>query len=95
MFTKEEVEKIQELARIARQYKRGVTQLNTLSRFARNSGLHELLLEIKVRAKDRKLARGLPEPLKEALENLSSEGDETKDRVKRAKFIDYIAKLAK
>jgi hypothetical protein len=96
MFTKEEVKQIREIASLAEQQWRSAAQLNALSRFARNHTLDELLLEIDVRARHNKLARRLPKPLKKALETLEYHpDDEAKNRLKRAKFIDYIAKLAK
>lgn len=93
MFTKEEVAEIRKLANIAQREWRSSAQLIALSRFALNRNLDELLLEIDVRAGHRKLSRSLPEPLKEALSKMP--GDDPKDQTKRAKFIDYVAKLAR
>ena len=96
MFTKEEVQQIRDLASLAEREWRSAAQLNALVHFARTHSLDELLLEIDVRARHRKLARRLPEPLKEALATLEYDTeDESKKRLKRAKFIDYVAKLAK
>jgi len=97
MFTPEEIKQIREIAREAEQNWRSAAQLNALVHFARTHSLEELLLEIDVRARHRKLARSLPEPLKKALQTLKydEKDDESKRRLKRAKFIDYIAKLAR
>jgi len=97
MFTKEEVQQIRSIAKKAEQNWRSASQLNALVHFARTRSLDELLLEIDVRARHNKLARHLPRPLKEGLQALKY-GDmdnENKRCLKRAKFIDYIAKLAK
>ena len=97
MFTPEEIKQIREIAKEAEQNWRSAAQLNALVHFARTHSLEELLLEIDVRARHRKLARSLPEPLKKALQTLKydEKDDESKRRLKRAKFIDYIAKLAR
>jgi len=96
MFTKKEVQRIRDIAKKAEQNWRSASQLNALVHFARTRSLDELLLEIDVRARHNKLAHQLPRPLKEALETLEYDtDDENKRCLKRAKFIDYIAKLAK
>jgi len=97
MFTDAEVSKIRDIAGIAEREWRSGAQLSALSRFARSHTLEELLLEIDVRARHNKLASRLPRPLREGLQGLSYEPDDdaTKRRMKRAKFIDYIAKMSK
>jgi hypothetical protein len=97
MFTDVEIGKIRDIAGIAEREWRSGAQLKALSRFARNHTLDELLLEIDVRARHNKLASRLPKPLRKGLHGLSYEPDDdaTKRRMKRAKFIDYVAKLAK
>ena len=97
MFTDAEISKIRDIASIAEREWRSGAQLNALTRFARNHTLEELLLEIDVRARHNKLTFRLPEPLREGLQGLSYEPDDdaTKRRMKRAKFIDYIAKMSK
>lgn len=93
MFTNEEVAEIRKLATIAQREWRSSAQLMALSRFAANRNLEELLLELDVRTGQGKLSRSLPKPLTEALRKMP--GDEPKAQTKRAKFIDYIAKLAR
>ena len=97
MFTDAEISKIRNVASIAEREWRSGAQLKALSRFARNHTLDELLLEIDVRVRHNKLAFRLPKPLREGLQGLSYEPDDdtTKRRMKRAKFIDYVAKMSK
>jgi hypothetical protein len=91
MFTKEEVSEIRSVANIAQ--KEGVpsAQLMALSQFALNHILEELLLEIDVRAKQRKLGKMFPEALKKSMAKMT--GEQPKERTKRAKFIDYVKKM--
>jgi len=93
MFNKEEVDEIRKLASIAQHDWRSSNQLVALSKFALNRGLEELLLEIDVRSGQGKLPRSLPKLLIEALGKIH--GDNPRDQTKRAKFIDYVAKLAR
>jgi len=95
MFTSDEVQSIRDLAGTAEQDWRSSAQLIALSRFALAHNLAELLLEVDVRARQDKLPRRLIEPLKKALGNLEVPDDEHKAQTKRAKFIDYIAKMAR
>ena len=95
MFTSDEVQSIRDLAGIAERDWRSSAQLIALSRFALTHNLAELLLETDVRARQDKLPWRLTDPLKKALEGLESPDDERKAQTKRAKFIDYVAKMAR
>lgn len=95
MFTSDEVQSIRDLAGTAERDWRSSAQLIALSRFALTHNLAELLLEVDVRARQDKLPWRLIEPLKKTLENLEMPDDERKAQTKRAKFIDYIAKMAR
>lgn len=95
MFTKDEVSMIRSAASIAEREKVPTAQLNDLSRFARNHNLDELLLLVDIRAREDKIGRLFPDSLRKALMKLSYQGDTARDAVKRARFIDYIAKLAR
>jgi hypothetical protein len=90
VFTSEEVRKIRELADRANRDRVYRTQLQQIAQVALQTSKDELLLEIDTRAR---WLRGFQKPLKEALENLSEEGKDFKDREKRSVFIKYIAKL--
>ena len=93
MFTKEEVAEIRSIATIAKSEWRSSAQLMALSRFALNRNLDELLLEIDVRAGQGKLTNRLVDTLKKSLSKIS--GEDAKEQAKRAKFIDYVTKLAR
>lgn len=93
MFTKEEVAEIRSIATIAKSEWRSSAQLMALSRFALNRNLDELLLEIDVRAGQGKLTNRLVDVLKKSLSKIS--GEDAKEQAKRAKFIDYVTKLAR
>lgn len=93
MFTNEEVAAIRNLASIAQREWRSSNQLIALSRFAVTRSLEELLLELDVRTGQGKLPRSLPKPLTDVLRKMP--GDDPKGQTKRAKFIDYVAKLAR
>jgi len=95
MFTSDEVRNIRDLAAKAERDWRSSAQLIALSRFALTHNLAELLLETDVRARQDKLPWRLTDPLKKALEGLEVPDDERKAQTKRAKFIDYIAKMAR
>ena len=95
MFTSDEVQSIRDLAGIAERDWRSSAQLIALSRFALTHNLAELLLETDVRARQDKLPWRLTDPLKKALEGLEVPDDESKAQTKRAKFIDYVAKMAR
>jgi len=95
MFTSDEVQSIRNLTGIAEQDWRSSSQLIALSRFALTHNLAELLLETDVRARQDKLPWRLTDPLKKALKDLEVPDDERKAQTKRAKFIDYIAKMAR
>ncbi|MBC8450283.1 MAG: hypothetical protein H8D78_21325 [Chloroflexi bacterium] len=95
MFTSDEVQSIRDLAGTAERDWSSSAQLITLSRFALTHNLAELLLEVDVRARQDKLPWRLVDPLKRALGELEVPDDENKAQTKRAKFIDYIAKMAR
>jgi hypothetical protein len=95
MFVPQEVQAIRDLAGIAEREWRSSAQLIALSRFALTHNLAELLLEVDVRARQDKLPGRLVKPLSKALEGLETPDDENKARTKRAKLIDYIAKMAR
>lgn len=95
MFTREEVQAIRDLAGIAEREWRSSAQLIALSRFALSHNLAELLLEMDVRDREDKLPARLVQPLQKELENLQTPEDESKARTKRAKFIDYIARMSR
>ena len=92
VFTSEEVRKIRELAEKANQLRVYRTQLQQIAQVALQTSKDELLLEIDTRGR---WLRGFQQPLKEALESLSEEGEDFKDREKRSVFIKYIAKLVR
>jgi len=95
MFIPQEIQAIRDLAGIAEREWRSSAQLIALSRFALTHNLAELLLEVDVRARQDKLPGRLVKPLSKALEGLETPDDENKARTKRAKLIDYIAKMAR
>ncbi len=95
MFTSDEVQSIRDLAGTAERDWRSSAQLIALSRFALTHNLAELLLEVDVRARQDKLPWRLIDPLKKALGDLKVPDDESKAQTKRAKFIDYVAKMAR
>jgi len=92
VFTSEEVRKIRELADRANRDRVYRTQLQQIAQVALQTSKDELLLEIDTRGR---WLRGFQKPLKEALESLSEEGKDFKDREKRSVFIKYIAKLVR
>lgn len=95
MFSKEEVANIRDLAAVAERENVPTKQLADLSKIALTRNLDELLLEIDIRDKARKLRRGFPGKLKEALMSLASTGEVGRDARKRATFIDYVLKLGR
>lgn len=93
MFTTEEVNAIRVLAESATSERVPKYQLNILSQFALIASLEELLLEIDVRAKERKLGRyKFHSELKKYLSKLTVD-NEYKQKDKRAIFIKYVLKL--
>ena len=92
MFTSKEVRKIRELAERANRDRVYRTQLQQIAQVALRTSKDELLLEIDTRGR---WLRKFQKPLKEALESLSEEGKDLRDREKRSIFIKYIAKLVR
>ncbi len=88
-FTNEEVKAVRDLSKSGPSR----SQLNILVQLARKGSLEELLLEIDIRTKDRKLTGHFAEAIKKAISRLSTFSDEQMNQNKRALFLKNIARL--
>jgi len=95
MFNKDEIARIRSVASIAEQERQSSKQLIDLSKIASDHNLDELLLEIDVRERNNRIKPRVSSALKEALLRLAPTGHAGKDQAKRAKFLDYVVKLAR
>jgi hypothetical protein len=96
MFTDGEIMSIRNLADLARKERVPTSQLQTLLQTAIQGSLEELVMQIDVRERERKLGQAhFASRLVSELRKLKGAGDNYREREKRSIFIKYISKLAR